>query len=131
MLACLTLGHMGPQQALSKSYDAEFGPLLTWTVYAPAAFDDAQKNRYLKELSDRYGKNGLPNLPDGLVLDQPDSTPSLERPVLPSAYEGYTASESAPLRFCKLEKDLYFNERGKEVEDDTVLLTIVESSVEK
>ncbi len=49
---------------------------------------------------------------------------------LETANEYRPTTDDSP-RFCKQEKDLYFNERGREVEDDTVLLTIVESSVEK
>jgi hypothetical protein len=128
--------------------DAEFGPQLTWTTYVPAAFDEGQRRKYLQELNDTYGKTGqLPIPPDGITLDQPQGSadrntpPSFipdvpeqapsQRPLLPSGYEGYTVSEDKPLRFCKLEQDHYFNERGKEVQDDTVLLTIVESSLEK
>jgi hypothetical protein len=51
--------------------------------------------------------------------------------LLPSAYKGYTASDDNPLHFCKDEKDRYLDEHGKEVQDDTVLLTVLESSVEK
>jgi len=49
--------------------------------------------------------------------------------LFPSAYEGYRAAANSPLHFCKDEPDRYFNEHGKEVQDDTVLLTVLESSV--
>jgi len=52
-------------------------------------------------------------------------------PLLPTGYKGYTASDDNPLRFCGDEKVRYLDERGKEVQDDTVLLTVAESTLEK
>jgi hypothetical protein len=52
-------------------------------------------------------------------------------PLLPSSYKGYTASDDNPSHFCGDEKVRYVDERGKEAKDDTVLLTVFESSVEK
>jgi hypothetical protein len=52
-------------------------------------------------------------------------------PLLPAAYRDYKASANNPSHFCEVEKDRYFSERGKEVQDDTVLLTVLESNLEK
>ena len=85
-----------------------------WTAYVPVAFDDGQINRFIQELNvDEFNQY------------------KVDHELLPSAYRSYTASADNPLRFCKHEKDHYFNERGKEVQDDTVLLTVLESGADK
>lgn len=87
-----------------------------WSAYVPVVFDDGQIKRFIQELNagaDEFSQNRE------------------KRPLLPSTYQGYEASAANPLRFCKPERDHYFNERGKEVRDDTVLLTVLESSPEK
>lgn len=51
--------------------------------------------------------------------------------MLPAADRDYRASANNPAHFCEVEKDRYFSERGKEVQDGTVLLTVFESNLER
>lgn len=117
-------------------------------AYAPITFSNAQVRSYIETLNGKYAR---PNGGDS-ALDQKRkkekrikdrdiwdeaaahmaSTPPPTPPAtaLPLEYDGYTASIQTPLRFCKDMSDRYFDERGREVVDDTVLLKVLESNVE-
>lgn len=87
----------------------------TWSAFVPVVFDDSQINGFIRELN--VGTDGFTQY-------------RVKTALLPSAYQGYTASAVNPLHFCKL-ADRRVNERGKDVQNDTVLLTVLESNVEK
>jgi hypothetical protein len=123
---------------------------LVWAAFVPAAFDDVQLKGFIQELNDKYAKTGREPIPTigpwkkyttndpsdpafwkGVPGVDPAAAPANAPPLLPSSYEGYVPSAGNPLRFCKDESDHYFDERGKEVRNDTVLLTVLESSADK
>jgi hypothetical protein len=99
-----------------ESYDRgrADSPFLGLRAYVPAAFNEEQVRQHFIWLR----KLDTVSVDSDGTITTPWQAP----------YNEYQPATDNSLRFCKQEKNLYFNESGKEVGDDTVLLTIVESS---
>jgi hypothetical protein len=102
-----------------ESYDrgSPNSPFYGLRAYVPAFFTEDQVKKQFIWLRNQ----DVVNVDSAGTITTPWQAP----------FNDYRPAPDNSLRFCREERDRYYNERGKEVEDDTVLLTIVESTIEK
>jgi hypothetical protein len=108
-----------PGNTAHESYErgGSYSPFFGFRAYVPTSFNEDQVKKYFVWLRQQE-----------LVIV--DSAGTVTTP-WPAPYEGYIPALDNSQRFCKDEKDRYFNERGTEVQDDSVSLAVAESAREK